>query len=336
MDNELRKTLINYMDSLDILYGFTECRKFIELYDYLKIKSDRRYLTEFESLDIENRVNPFLYLENGETIISIAIPYYRENSSYNKMFSKYTQGEDYHKVVLSYLEKISHLIELNGYEYRLFCDTNNLPERYIAYLCGIGHIGRNSMVYTSKYGSYVFLGEIITNAKLSTTNSYGYYKRKFDDIGLFEECGICKKCLHKCPQKVLFDKNFRLCVSSLTQQKKLESHDLEGLNGMIFGCDICQDECPKNKSVEYSRVDRFDVLEFIKNISDEDIINMNNSFFKENFKKVACSWRGKKILKRNSLIKNRYNKDFLCRLSLENNEELNNYKNLFLDNNFGE
>ncbi|BAK81699.1 epoxyqueuosine reductase [Candidatus Arthromitus sp. SFB-rat-Yit] len=336
MDNKLRETLVDYMNFLGILYGFTECRKFIELYDYLKFKSENGDLTEFENRDIDSRINPFLYLENGETIISIAIPYYREYSTYNQKFSKYTQGEDYHKVVLSYLEKIAYFIEMSGYEFKLFCDTNNLPERYIAYLCGIGHIGRNSLIYTSEYGSYVFLGEIITNAKLSVKNSYEYYKKKFDDISLFRECGICKKCLYKCPNKILFDKNFRLCVSNLTQQKKLSMYEMNKLNNMIFGCDICQDECIKNKNIKYSFIDEFDTLKFIENISDEDIVNMDNSFFKNNFKKLACSWRGKKILKRNSLIRNMNNKEFLHSLSLENNEELNNYKNLFLYNNFEE
>lgn len=333
VDFDLKNKISEFIESLNIFcYGFTECRRFEELIDYLEQKKNENYFTEFEDVDIENRINPFLYFEDGKTIISIAVPYLRENNNYNEEFSKYTNGLDYHYVVKDYLRKISEFIEEQGYTCKIFCDSNNLPERHIAYLCDVGHIGRNSLIYTKKYGSYVFLGEIITNANLCEKLPQEYYDNKFREIKEFKYCGKCSNCINKCPNDVLVEKNFNKCVSNLTQKKKLELDEMENLNGMIFGCDICQDVCPKNRRIDYSFDERFDTLSFLKNITDINIVNMDNKFFKENFKKLSCSWRGKNLLKRNVIIKNRKNIDFIKNLKFENNDYLNKYKNDILNN----
>lgn len=332
IDFDLKNKIIEFIESLNIFcYGFTECRRFDELTDYFKIKFEKGYITEFEDGSIENRINPFLYFENGKTIISIAVPYLREDNFYNEKFSKYTNGLDYHFVVNNYLKKICEFIEGFGYECKSFCDSNNLPERYIAYLCSVGHIGRNSLLYTKRYGSYVFLGEIITNAKLCDEMPFYFYKEKCKKINEFNECGKCSNCLKKCPNQVLEDKDFRKCISNLTQQKNLDLNEMEKLNGMIFGCDICQDVCPKNRNVEFSFEKHFDTLEFLKNITDEEIVNMNNSYFKNNFKKSSCSWRGKNLLKRNVIIKNKKDIKFIESLKFKDNEYLNYYKNIILN-----
>lgn len=328
VDFNLKNKIIKFIESLNIFcYGFTECRIFEELIDYFKQKRDNNYFTEFEGVNIENRINPFLYFGEGKTIISIAVPYLRENNEYREDFSKYTHGLDYHYVVKDYLNKISDFIGEHGYRCEIFCDSNNLPERYIAYLCGVGHIGRNSLIYTKKYGSYVFLGEIITNANLCENLSQDYYDIKFNEIKEFKNCGKCSNCIKKCPNNVLVEKNFNKCVSNLTQKKKLNFNEMNNLNGMIFGCDVCQDVCPKNKKIDYSFDGRFDTISFLENITDRDIIDMGNKFFKENFKKLSCSWRGKNLLKRNVIIKNKNDIDFIKGLKFENNDYLNQYKN---------
>ncbi len=333
LDIKLREGLINLFESLNIFhYGFTPCRKFFELKSYFESKVKNSHLTEFEEKDVEKRINPFLYFENGKTIISIAIPYLHNNENYKKDISKYTQGMDYHFVVSDYLNKVCNFIKEFGYNCKYFCDTNNLPERYIAYLSGVGHIGRNSLLYTKKYGSYVFLGEIITNVVLCEEKPNSYYEEKFREISEFRKCGKCYSCIKNCPNNVLIEKNFNKCVSNLTQQKHLNSEEMKNLNEMIFGCDVCQDSCPKNKVIDYAFDERFKIQEFLKDVDDKTIINMDNKYFKENFKKLSCSWRGKNLLKRNVMIKNRENLKFLEKLNFDNVDYLNNYKNTLLNN----
>lgn len=331
VDLELREKLSEFIRSMGIeCYGFVECRRFEEIREYLLSKFNKGYITEFEESDIEKRIDPFLYFKEGKSIISIAIPYLREGE-YNLNFSKYTNGLDYHFVVNSYLKRVCEFIEGFGYECKQFCDSNNLPERYIAYLCSVGHIGRNSLIYTQKYGSYVFLGEIITNAELCYKMPFSFYKKKQEKIKEFEFCGKCVECLRKCPNSVLGIKNFKKCISNLTQQKNLTEEEMERLNGMVFGCDICQDVCPKNSNIEYSFEKDFDTLEFLKNITDKEIALMNNSYFKNNFKKSSCSWRGKNLLKRNVIIKNKKDFNFIQGLDFGENEYLNKYKNIILN-----
>lgn len=96
------------------------------------------------------------YMEEGKTIISIAFPYLWVENNIENGFSKYTKGFDYHRVVKKYLDRICDFIKSNGGEAISFVDSNTLPERYIAYLSGVGFIGRNNMIITEKYGSYVF------------------------------------------------------------------------------------------------------------------------------------------------------------------------------------
>lgn len=333
MDN-FKIELIEFIESLNIdVYGFTECRVFEELREYMNGKKNLDYLTEFEKRDIEKRVNPFLSFENGKTIISMAFPYLKEGAFYNKHFSKYTQGSDYHYVVGDYLKKICRFIEEYGYSCKYFCDTNDLPERYIAYLCGVGCIGKNSLLYTKEYGSYVFLGEIITDCILfdEENSNEEFYNEKFRDMVSFKFCGDCNRCIKSCPNNVLLIKNFNKCVSNLTQKKSLEDEEINNLNGMIFGCDVCQDSCPKNKNINYSHIEGFDVEKFIEDVDDDVIISMDNKFFKENFKKTSCSWRGKNLLKRNVIIKNKNNIDFIRKLNLHETEYLDYYKNKILN-----
>ena len=107
-------------------------------------------------------------MQEGKTIISIAFPYLHDGVYNSNGFSLYTRGLDYHRVVKSYLDKICEFIEKIGGKAMSFVDSNTLPERYIAYLSGIGFIGKNNMLITKKYGSFVFLGEIITDLDIDT------------------------------------------------------------------------------------------------------------------------------------------------------------------------
>lgn len=316
----VKTDIINYCFSLGIdSVGFIKCRKFDELTKLYKERKALNLENEFEEKDIEKRINPLVYLEEGKTIISIGFPYLAlkkdmdievfndgikedmvVNEKYNDGFSVYTRGIDYHHVLNKYLNEIARIIESYGGKAEIFVDSNTLPERYIAYLAGVGFIGKNNLVITKKYGSYVFLGEIITDLEI-----YDEDKGTFDDINLFKECGECNICYTECPTKAINSvrKNCNICLSYLTQKKELKDWEMEKLEGRIFGCDSCQSKCPYNENIEYSSIEEFKSFYFMDNINEEFIINMNNSEFKETFKKTSCGWRGKNILKRNALIR---------------------------------
>ena len=208
--------IISFCNSLGLdTLGFIKCREFTELKNFFYERKEKGLENEFEEEDVLKRINPFNYMEEGKTIISIAFPYLHDVNYFDNGFSVYTRGTDYHRVVKSYLNKICDFIESIGGKALSFVDSNFLPERYIAYLAGVGFIGKNNLIITKKYGSYVFLGEIITNLEIETN------ERNYEEIQSFKECGDCELCYKSCPSKAInpYKKNSNICVSYLTQKK---------------------------------------------------------------------------------------------------------------------
>ncbi len=299
-----KQKIINYAKKLSLdTIGFMECRRFNELEEFFIDRKENNLFNEFEEEDIEKKINPKFLMENGETIISIAFPYYHGDKGEGEKFSLYTRGLDYHRVVEKYLKEICDYIESLGGEAKWFVDSNPLPERYIAAISGVGFIGKNNTLITEKYGSYVFLGEIITNLKLQGDKSKKY------------GCKGCNLCVEKCPTNVIIEDvkkfNSSQCVSYLTQKKHLNDEELNMVKGKIFGCDNCQKVCPHNLNVEVSPIKEFLPKEYMEKVDLLELINLDNKNFKEKYIMHSCGWRGKNLLIRNGLINYylRYNED---------------------------
>ena len=161
---------------------------------------------------------------------------------------------------------------------------------------GVGFIGKNNTLITEKYGSYVFLGEIITDLIIEP------------DKPLKQKCGNCEMCLEACPTnsivkgKVGINNNANICLSYITQKKDIEDSWFEKLNGRLFGCDTCQRACPYNKGIQFSAISEFKPYEYMENIDLQVLINIDNELFKDKYKITSCGWRGKNIIKRNAII----------------------------------
>ena len=282
--------------------GFTKCRKFEELREFYTYRKENNLENEFEEKDIEKRINPNLYLKEGKTIISIAFPYCSSEdfNCNNNGFSIYTKRYDYHRVVKKYLDEICKFIESLGGRAVGLVDSNSLPERYIAYLSNVGFIGKNNMIITKKHGSYVFLGEIITDLEIESET-----KRTFNMIANYEECGECRICIGECPTKSInkIKINPNICLSYMTQKKELNDKEINLLKkkGNIFGCDFCQLKCPYNENLEGKALKEFEILDYM---NEEPYIyaNMDNKYFKEKISKTSCGWRGKNVIRRNAII----------------------------------
>ena len=298
----VKEDIINYCTSLGIdSVGFVACRKFNELESFYKYRKENNLENEFEEKEIQKRIDSSEWFEGGKTIVSIAFPYLSlEKDCTDNGFSLYTQGTDYHVVVNKYLGEIEKIIESYGGKSKSFVDSNTLPERYLAFISGVGFIGKNNLIITKKHGSYVFLGEIVTDLEF-----YDEDKRSFDEINAFKECGDCNICYEECPTKAInkVRKNCNICLSYITQKKDLEDWEIVKLDGRMFGCDSCQLKCPYNRDAEKTSIEEFKVMDFMNECNDEFIINMNNGEFKSTFKRTSCGWRGKNILKRNAFIR---------------------------------
>lgn len=264
-----------------------------DLENIIKDRTKKDFITGMEETSIEKRINPRASMENAESIIVCAFPYFVEDVVDSNL-SKYCYGMDYHIVVKEKLQQIADYIdsEIEGFQYMIFADNGPLVDRYLASVSGIGYYGINNNIITDEYGSFVFIGYII--------NNYYFESDKKSE----KSCAKCGKCRTSCPGKAIlgdFEMNPKKCLSYITQKKEDLSEDEKIAlknNKKIFGCDICQDVCPHNISISKTNIKEFKE-ELIYNLEEEEINNISNKEFRRRYKEKAFSWRGKKIIQRN-------------------------------------
>lgn len=281
--------------------GFTTADDFDYLEKSLRLAVEEGRNSGFEHKNIEERIKPKLSLASAKTIISIAVAYPHklkqqpQKTAYKRgKFTPNSWGLDYHYVLQDKLDRLAKGIEelTADFEYKGMVDTGALVDTAVARRAGIGFIGKNGLVISKEFGSYMFLGELITNLDIEPDQPVDY------------DCGDCNRCLTACPTSCLIGDgtmNAKRCLSFQTQDKGIM--DLEfrkKIKTVIYGCDICQICCPYNKGLDNPLATEIDpelahpeLLPFLE---------LSNGQFKEKFGHIAGSWRGKNILQRNAII----------------------------------
>lgn len=232
-------------------------------------------------------------ISEGFAVI-FAIPYYTHACEEKRNISAYAVGHDYHLFVKELEGRL--ITELKSLfpntSFALFADHSPIDERDAAAKAGIGVLGKNRLLITEKYSSYIFLSELIVGAPLPE----GYYEEK--EIKYCEDCGLCQKA---CPW--LCDECDE-CMSALTQKKgKLTDSEKEIIKKYsLWGCDICTEVCPHTKKAKregtvYSPI-KFFSENAISYVTYDKIAGMSDS----EFKKRAYSWRGRETILRNTEI----------------------------------
>ncbi len=158
------------------------------------------------------------------------------------LIARIARGADYHQVLRGKLHELAKAILMRHPSARLeICvDTNPLPERKLAVLSGIGWRGRNGCVYVEGCGSWVALGEIVTDLPLEDPTAHQ----------LEDRCGDCRRCIDACPTKAIREPH-RIdrgrCLSALTQASgSIHDYLRPTMGNRIYGCDVCQEVCPQN------------------------------------------------------------------------------------------
>lgn len=209
--------------------------------------------------NVEVRNDPSRLLPGCRSIISIAVNYFTPQLHLAfpnfPRISRYAWGRDYHKVVGRILKKLAAEIDelcrdegIDDFEYRTAVDTLPFRDKVWAQRAGIGWIGKHSVLVTREFGSWVFIGSILTT--LDFGDEY--------DSPHPEHCGKCTACIESCPTGAILPEgglDARACISYLTVEHpgEIPSHHRENLKGWIFGCDTCQNVCPWNRFAKPSR-----------------------------------------------------------------------------------
>ena len=217
--------------------------------------------------------------ENAKSIIVAAFPY-KVKQDPPKNISRYAAVPDYHEVcgemLRSAVNSLYKKFPSSRFEY--FLDNSPVPEVAVAARSGLGVLGKNGLLIHRKYGSYVFLGEIITDLELEPDKNY-------------EECLDCGHCIRACQHVT----NKEGCLSAVNQQKKpLSDAQIAEIkqSGVCFGCDKCSEVCPMNKNAQITYIKEF--TEGYRDSFSPD----------ENREGRAYNWRGPEVIDRNYKIIN--------------------------------
>ncbi|MFZ3577372.1 tRNA epoxyqueuosine(34) reductase QueG [Virgibacillus sp. DJP39] len=306
MDHEnLKQEIIEYSKKIGIdKIGFASADVFSELKERLKRQQELSYYSGFEKGSVEDRTEPERLLPEAQSIISIAIAYPSRMENAPKstkkerrgIFCRASWGTDYHVILRDRLEKLAGFIKekVPDVKDKLMVDTGELSDRAVAERAGIGFSGKNTSLITPEFGSYVYLGELITNIPFVPDNPV-------DD-----SCGECTKCLDACPTGALIQGgqlNAQRCIAFLTQTKGyLPDEFRTKIGNRVYGCDTCQVVCPKNKKIDFHIHPETEPEPEIAKPILQPMLRISNREFKDTYGHISGSWRGKKPLQRNALI----------------------------------
>ncbi|MBL8149320.1 MAG: tRNA epoxyqueuosine(34) reductase QueG [Blastocatellia bacterium] len=236
----------------------------------------------------EKRINPSLFMPEAESVISVAINYFtphqHQNSSEVGKISRYAWGDDYHDLLGKKLELLAGWLKEQepGVEAKFSVDAGPMMDKAWAVKAGIGWLGKHTNVISRDYGSWLFLGQILTNLELE------YEQQTVPDF-----CGSCTRCIDACPTEAIvapYLVDSRKCISYVTIELKDSSIPQEvrpNLKNWIFGCDICQDVCPWNKFSKETTEDSFQP--YPENLSpnlkelQSELSQMSNEEFKKKY-----------------------------------------------------
>ncbi|MGB3568463.1 MAG: tRNA epoxyqueuosine(34) reductase QueG [Priestia megaterium] len=302
---QLKEEIISYSKEIGIdKVGFASASMFDELKNRLLAQQELGYASGFEEPDIEKRVDPTLVVPKARSIISIALAYPSKLKDAPKstkedrrgIFCRASWGQDYHTVLRDRLQKLETFIKekVPAAILQSMVDTGELSDRAVAERAGIGWSGKNCAIITPEFGSYVYLGEMITDIPFPP------------DKPIEDGCGTCNKCVDACPTGALVtggQLNSQRCIAFLTQTKGFLAEEFRSkLGNRLYGCDTCQTVCPENKGKDFHFHPEMEPDPELAKPKLKPLLTMSNREFKEKFGHVSGSWRGKKPIQRNAII----------------------------------
>lgn len=205
------------------------------------------YQADMAWMDNPKRADIHAYLPEAQSVISVALNYYTPHQHSQQpgigKISRYGWGRDYHKVMGKKLKALCNWLRSQDESVitRYAVDTAPIQDKVWAQRAGLGWIAKNGNVITKKYGSWVFLGEVVTNLSLTGDSPHTSH------------CGTCTRCLEACPtgaitQPYVVDANRCIAYHTIeNREPELPPQIAAHLSGWVAGCDICQDVCPWNQ-----------------------------------------------------------------------------------------
>ncbi len=256
------------------------------------LRSGGNATMDYLNRNTEKRFDPRLLVPGVKSIVSVALNYkpVKNIPDDELKLASYSLGQDYHFVVKALLYQLAAAIGVT--EYRVFCDSAPILERYWAEHSGIGWIGRNDQLVIPHAGSMFFLGELFV----------------MDDVDVYDSpcknrCGICHKCIDACPTGCLGQDRFdaEKCLSYQTIENRGELSELakDKIGDTFYGCDRCITACPWNRFAVPTGVKEFLPNDDLLQMTRDDWRNLTVEQYRRLFKNSAVKRAKYEGLKRN-------------------------------------
>jgi epoxyqueuosine reductase len=210
--------------------------------------------------------------------------------------SCYAQCSDYHDVLKSGLKRVAGaLARAGGAEVKVFVDTAPLMEKPLGEAAGLGWQGKHTNLVSREFGSWLFLGAILTSAELEA------------DAPEVDHCGTCQRCIEVCPTGAFpapYQLDARRCIAYLTIEHKghIPAEFREAIGNRVFGCDDCLAVCPWNKFAVAAREVKLQALDGANAPPLRDLLALDDAGFRERFKGTPVKRTGRDRVMRNALI----------------------------------
>jgi epoxyqueuosine reductase len=219
--------------------------------------------------------------------------------------SRYAWGTDYHELIRRRLHRLAdfHRRLVPDARVRGVVDTAPLAERQFGQLAGLGWIGKNTLLLTKQFGSWLFLAALLTTEELAYDEPFGR-----------GHCGSCRACLDACPTGALVEPyrlDARRCISYLTiELRERGTHAAVGgyvrtpyppprwvapefrgaIGDRLFGCDACQEACPWNRSTPTTGEEALGPRPGMNPVALAELFTVNEGEFRSRFRHTPL-WR---------------------------------------------
>ena len=250
----------------------------------------------------ERRAHPRAMWADARSAVMLGINYAPDrdplealNHPANGVISVYAQGDDYHEVIKARLKGLARWLQARfGGELKVFVDTAPLLEKPLAERAGLGWQGKHTNLVSREFGSWLFLGSILTTLELQPDGADG------------GACGTCAACLEICPTKAFpapYQLDARRCISYLTIELKgpIPREFRPALGNRIYGCDDCLAVCPWNKFAQTAREQKLVAREVLKAPTLADLSRLDDPAFRALFSKSPVKRIGRDRFMRNVL-----------------------------------
>ena len=279
---------------LDVV-GAARVSAYEETERHIRERRERRLFADmrFTMARPEVSCHPETLLEGARSVVSAALCYWHdagEPPPGHGRLPRYTWYDAYSEL----REKLDALGRRLGGAYRVLVDANQHVDREAAARSGVGFYGKNTMLITRRFGSWVVLGTLVTQAELEPTPP------------LDADCGSCTLCIEACPTGALDEPGVldaNRCLSYWTQSgSSIPEPYREELGDQVYGCDICQDVCPWNRGIEKRRVGLAPPPGAEPHVSLVDWLEASDDDLAERYDRLFVPRNDPRYLRRNALV----------------------------------